>query len=115
MGVKNNLLGVFFLFIFSVSFNASAESKLSGGDFKATIAAYKNFKIYIEKENSGDSDLEMHFKKIENYSIKIIEKRNDYLVIFTPKSIKGMRVFGDGAEYLINKKDYRVIKLKYYE
>lgn len=115
MSVKNKLLAMFLLFTFSVSTNATAESKLLGGEFKAAIVAYESFKIYMDKENRGTSDLESHFKNIENYSIKIVEKLDSYLIVFIPKPIKGLKVFGGGAEYLINNKSYQIINIKYYE
>lgn len=87
------------------------HSTLTGPAFKATLVAYDKFKSEIAKE-SKYGELGIFLSKIENYDVAINEEGDAFSIEFTPRLYQGGHLKGGGAEYLISKKDYAVLKFQ---
>lgn len=89
---------------------ASERGDLSSARvFLAGEAAYRDFSKSVERQADLSSDLSMFLAKVGNYEITLREEIDFYVVTFAPKRYMGQTLRGGGAEYKIDKKDFRVI------
>lgn len=120
MNVKNRTLIIVILLALIISpSNADQKQKntltVSGETLAASAIAYENFQVYISKKNKNGTEFELFLSDIKNYSVEIDSDINKILIIFRPLKFKGRPVFGGGAEYEIDPRDYSIIRKLYYE
>lgn len=77
--------------------------------FLAGEAAYRDFSKTAERQADKSSDLSMFLTNAGNYEITLREEADSYIVTFTPKRYMGQTLRGGGAEYKMDKEDFRVI------
>jgi hypothetical protein len=50
------------------------------------------------------------YSKIENFNISLEDDENYYVVIFTPKQLKGANTLGGGVKYKIDKRNHIIVE-----
>jgi hypothetical protein len=100
----------------------NTEIIIRGDYFRAALVAYEDFskKLRGEAQDAntpgykGDKGLSDYLSHIENYNIQVGWGPGRYQVWISPRASKEMfGIFGGGAMYVIDAKDFKLLQRQY--